>query len=50
MSDVAEQPLSPQGRIAPRKYVSGRGVLAKLGKYVGELGHDALVIAETRWF
>jgi len=36
--------------IAPRKYVQGRGLLAALGRYVAELGEDALVIAdETVW-
>lgn len=38
----------PQALIAPRKYVQGRGVLAALGRYVGELGRDALVIADDR--
>ena len=32
--------------IAPRKYVQGRGLLSSLGKYVAELGQDALVIAD----
>ena len=35
-----------QTLIAPRKYVQGRGLLSALGKYVEELGQDALVIAD----
>jgi glycerol dehydrogenase len=39
-----------QTLIAPRKYVQGRGLLSSLGKYVEELGTDALVIAdESVW-
>lgn len=35
-----------QSVIAPRKYVQGRGLLSSLGEYLGELGKDALVIAD----
>jgi glycerol dehydrogenase len=36
--------------IAPRKYVQGRDLISSLGKYVAELGKDALVIAdESVW-
>jgi glycerol dehydrogenase-like iron-containing ADH family enzyme len=35
-----------QALIAPRKYVQGRSLLSSLGKYVEELGKDALVIAD----
>jgi glycerol dehydrogenase len=35
-----------QALIAPRKYVQGRGLMSSLGKYVAELGKDALVIAD----
>jgi glycerol dehydrogenase len=50
MPDEAEQPTIPQVLIGPRKYVQGRGVMTGLGKYVAELGHDALVIAdESVW-
>jgi glycerol dehydrogenase len=35
-----------QALIAPKKYVQGRGVLSSLGKYVEELGKEALVIAD----
>lgn len=35
-----------QALIAPRKYVQGRSVLSSLGRYVRELGEDALVIAD----
>jgi glycerol dehydrogenase len=39
-----------QTLIAPRKYIQGRGLLSSLGKYVGELGKDALVVADgTVW-
>jgi glycerol dehydrogenase len=39
-----------QALIAPRKYVQGRGLLSSIGKYVAELGKDALVVAdETVW-
>lgn len=39
-----------QALIAPRKYVQGRGLLSSLGKYVDELGQDALVLAdESVW-
>ena len=39
-----------QALIAPRKYIQGRGLLSALGKYVAELGQDALVIAdESVW-
>ena len=39
-----------QALIAPKKYVQGRGLLSSLGKYVEELGKDALVIAdESVW-
>jgi glycerol dehydrogenase len=39
-----------QALIAPRKYVQGRGLLSSLGKYVKELGEDALVLAdESVW-
>src|SRR5579862_6081492 len=39
-----------QALIAPRKYVQGRGLLSSLGKFVEELGKDALVIAdESVW-
>lgn len=39
-----------QALVAPRKYVQGRGLLSSLGKYLGELGQDALVIAdESVW-
>jgi glycerol dehydrogenase len=39
-----------QTLIAPRKYIQGRGLLSSLGKYVSELGKDALVVAdETVW-
>jgi glycerol dehydrogenase len=39
-----------QALIAPGKYVQGRGLLSSLGKYVEELGKDALVIAdESVW-
>lgn len=31
-----------QALTAPNKYVQGRGVLYSLGRYVGELGQDAL--------
>jgi glycerol dehydrogenase len=37
-----------QALIAPNRYVQGRGVLASLGRYVGELGQDALAIADDR--
>jgi glycerol dehydrogenase len=36
----------PQALIAPKKYVQGRGLMSSLGKYVEELGKDALVIAD----
>ena len=36
----------PQTLVAPRKYVQGRDLLSSLGKYVEELGKDALVIAD----
>lgn len=36
--------------VAPKKYVQGRGLLSSLGKYVEELGKDALVLAdESVW-
>jgi len=35
-----------QALIAPRKYVQGRGLLRFMGKYVAELGNDALVIGD----
>jgi glycerol dehydrogenase len=35
-----------QALVAPKKYVQGRGLLSALGKYVEELGKDALVIAD----
>jgi glycerol dehydrogenase len=39
-----------QALIAPRKYVQGRGLMSSLGKYLDELGKDALVVAdETVW-
>ncbi|MGN6170017.1 MAG: glycerol dehydrogenase [Solirubrobacteraceae bacterium] len=39
-----------QALIAPRKYIRGRGLLSSIGKYVQELGRDALVIAdESVW-
>jgi glycerol dehydrogenase len=41
MADVDAQAI-----IGPRKYVQGRGVLRTIGTYVGELGTDALVIAD----
>ena len=34
--------------IAPNRYVQGRGILSSLGRYVGELGRDALAIADER--
>ena len=34
--------------VAPKKYVQGRGVMASLGVYVGELGKDALVICDDQ--
>src|SRR5215831_15692294 len=37
-----------QALIAPNRYVQGRGVLSALGRYVGELGKDALAIADER--
>jgi glycerol dehydrogenase len=37
----------PQVLIAPKKYVQGRGLVSSLGKYVEELGNDALVIADA---
>jgi glycerol dehydrogenase len=37
----------PQALIAPKKYVQGRGLMSSLGKYVEELGKDALVIADA---
>lgn len=39
-----------QTLIAPKKYVQGRRLLSSLGKYVEELGKDALVVADaTVW-
>lgn len=32
--------------IAPKKYVQGRGVIDSVGKYAGDLGKDALVLAD----
>jgi len=37
-----------QALIAPNRYVQGRGILSSLGRYVGELGRDALAIADER--
>ncbi len=46
MTDIILQ----QALIAPKKYVQGRGVMAAVGKYVAELGKDALVIVDdTVW-
>lgn len=39
-----------QALIAPKKYVQGRRVLSSIGRYVDEVGADALVVAdETVW-
>ena len=46
MAETAERPLSPQILIGPKKYVQGRGLMAKAGKYVADLGKDAVVIAD----
>ena len=44
------EPYLAQLLVAPKKYVQGRGVLSSLGNYVGELGSDALVLAdESVW-
>lgn len=37
-----------QALIAPRKYVQGRDLLSSIGRYVSELGSEALVIADDR--
>ena len=45
-----EEAYIAQALIAPKKYVQGRGLLSSLGRYVEELGKDALVIAdESVW-
>lgn len=45
MADIDMQAL-----IGPRKYVQGRGVIVSIGRYVADLGKDALVLAdETVW-
>jgi glycerol dehydrogenase len=41
MAEVASQAL-----IGPRKYIQGRGVIGSLGEHVGDLGKDALVVAD----
>ena len=47
---IAGEEYVAQALIAPRKYGQGRGVLSSLGRYVAELGKDALVIADgTVW-
>ena len=46
MAETAGGALSPQILIGPKKYVQGRGVMAEAGKYVADLGKDAVVIAD----
>jgi glycerol dehydrogenase len=41
MAEVAQQAL-----IGPRKYIQGRGVMGLIGEHVGDLGKDAMVIAD----
>lgn len=46
MAVTEEHALSPAVLIGPKKYVQGRGVMAQIGKFVAQLGRDALVIAD----